>query len=748
MNAKLTPILRGLLLALVLVGACAAPLHACRIVVPPHWPPRPFPPHPRPRPPALREMEVKSHRVQIDIRRHTATITVEAVFHNPNHRQIEGTYLFPIARGAAVSSFAMTMNGRTMEAELLPAGKARSIYESIVRSMKDPALLEYADEGLLRARVFPIGANADVAIRLTYEQIVRRDGTLCRVRYPLLSAKPGGTNALQTLEIVTRIDTGGGLRNVFAPGFKTELDQRKGGKATLTYKASNVVPDRDFEVLYSEDKRPVGVEFLGYRKNGKGYFMMLVAPDSELQAQEIGSKEITFVVDTSGSMMGDKIRQAREALFFCIKALGENDTFNIVRFSTDVDALAEVPMPASEANREKALEFVEGLRASGGTAIDDALVFALGQPPPKERVGMIVFLTDGLPTVGETDVAVILKHAAAAVGARRVFSFGVGFDVNTKLLGALADKTRGSSSYVRPKENLEIALSNFYSRVAHPVLTDLRIDSKGVRLSQLNPSRLPDLFKGAQITVTGRYEGTGRREMALSGVVGGTRETFRFPVDLDGNLRNAFVPRLWAVARVGYLQEQIALNGRTDELVDEIRRLGREYGILTEYTSFLIVEDGVKREELEKVRAEFRRVERGRANRMDSGKGAVDRSIRAKAMKQAAAPEAAGADSFGMSLRTSGEVRRVFDAAGLDEKRVRAMVRCLHDKTFYLRRADGVWYDSQIPAGQTPDIDVEVKAWSDEYFQLLRKHPLLRRYLLVGDNLVLCIDGKTIRIRP
>ena len=735
-------------LAAFLLGTLGA--MACRIIVPP-WPPPPwYPPPPRPLPRPPRQpvpMEVKEHRVIIDVRRHVADITVEATFHNPNPFRIEGVYIFPVGPGAAVSSFAMRVNGRTLEADLLDADKARGIYEDIVRRLKDPALLEYAGEGLLKARVFPIEGRADVRVQLAYEVALRREGGLYRLVYPFLSAKPGGNNRIRKARIEVHVEGDLPLKNLFTPGFDTSIRRDGNRRATLTWEADNVIPDRDFTLLFSEEKGPVGIDFLSFKEGDEGYFLLVISPDSELQAEELAAKEITFVIDTSGSMMGDKIRQAKAALSFCINALNEDDRFNIIAFSTDVVAFSDHPVPAGREERDAAREFISGLRARGGTAIDRALQKALKSEPSRDRPAFTVFITDGLPTVGETDPRVILKHAGEAAGDRRIFAFGVGYDVNTRLLDGLCRGTRGTSTYVRPRENLEVALSSFYEKIAYPVMTDLELDSDGVPLRELNPPELPDLFRGGELRVTGRFTGKGSRSMVLSGRVAGVQENFRFRADLDGKRGNTFIPRMWAVSRVGYLQEQIRINGAQKELVDEIKRLGRKYGILTEYTSFLIVEDNVDRRRVEAAKRAFRQGQAAMDQR-DSGALAVEGAVRAKALQRGGYGGAGAGGAALPAAKPSAPVHEVYRAAGIKDEEVASMVKAAGNKTFYLRRSTDTWVDSLIPAGTSPKIDVEIKAWSPEYFALVRDYPELSRYLRVGKRLIIVLDGRTIRIAP
>ena len=725
------PVLRIAVLLLTLLLPAAL---ACRIIIPPPWPPRPWPPPEPVRP--VQPMEVRSHKAVIDINRNVAKVSIEAVFHNPNSFRVEGTYLFPIGRKAVVSSFTMTVDGKTLEAELLEADKARQIYEDIVRRMKDPALLEYLDQGLLKARVFPIEPNKDVKVTLAYEEPVTREGLLSRFTYPLLSVKPDAGGAVKKLTVEVNVRTASGTKSLFCPGFETAVKKREGNVASLSFEASDYTPDKDFQIIFSESAKKIGVDFLAYKRGEEGYFMMVIAPDSELQKTEIAAKDVTFVLDTSGSMMGSKIDQAKQALLFCIDSLNKDDNFNLITFSTDVVPFSKEPIRATSGNREKAREFISSVKAMGGTAIDDALAAALTAKTDPARVSMIVFLTDGLPTVGEVDPEKILSRIEGKKG-QRIFTFGVGYDVNARLLDGTAAKSGGYSSYVRPGENLELALSSFYEKIAFPVMTELKLETGDVELREMNPRTLPDLFRGAQLVVTGRCKGAGKASMKLSGTISGTRENFLFEADLEGDAQNAFVPRQWAINQVGYLQEQLRLHGQNQELINEIKRLGRQYGILTPYTSFLIVEQGIERDHVDVVRREFDRYEKAAA--ADAGPMAVEAARMSGAMQHGAG-EARG----GFSGMYGG--RELIASTGLTEGEVARLVIRAYDKTFYRRAADGFWYDAEIPTEETPKTDIEVEAYSTEFFKLLAQYPVLKKYMLAGSKLVIRLDGKIIRI--
>jgi len=601
---------------------------------------------------------------------------------------------------------------------------------------------------MVKARVFPIEPFKEVKIQLSYDQKVKKDGALSRFTYPLFSLRPEKNGAVKSLLVDVNINTKTPLKTVYCPGFKTSVKKTDPNKARLTFEGTNFKPSKDFEVVFGESKQRIGVDFLTYKKGDDGYFMMFLNPDSELQAQEIKAKDITFVVDTSGSMQGDKIKQAKEALKFCVNSLNPQDRFNIISFSTDVYPFQKNAVDANDDNKKKAIEFIKGIRAIGGTAIYDALQMSLKAEVRADAVGMNVFLTDGRPTIGNTDIKEILKQFDNTDNKSRFFTFGVGFDVNTDLLSGIASKTHGFAEFVKPEEDLELALSGFYTKISSPVMSDLKIDSADLRLTKMNPGTLPNLFRGEQVIVTGRYQGKGKKSMKCSGIVNKTREFFNFDADLDGQSANGFIPRIWASSRVGYLMEQIKLNGTKKELVDEIKHLGRQYAILTPYTSFLIVEEGMNIDELADIRRKGDRVSRN-FTQASSGKEAVENAIKMKKMQESASAPGVSVDgdvAGGAFFSDKDSETKSEKAFGYSKNILQKLVKVAFDKTFYLRQKDGYMYDSLIAAGTQPKIDMTVKAYSIEFFKLLKDVPLLVKYLKAGDQLVIKIDGKVYKI--
>ncbi|HIE52868.1 MAG TPA: VWA domain-containing protein [Armatimonadetes bacterium] len=747
--------------------------------------PRPIPPVPHPRP-----LAVAQQQVQVTIKGFAATTHLTQVFYNQYRYQLEGTYLFPLPEGAAVSDFALYIDGERYGAELLEREEARRIYESIVRRTRDPALLEYVGRNLFRARIFPIPPLSEKRIELEYSQTLPHDAGLVSYVFPLkrkafarpprppirpLRERPRDDPRLYRYEpgvvgevvIAVDIESQVPIKAVYSPTHDLDVRRRGDYIVQASFEQRNLRPQRDFILYYTLSEEQFGLNLLAHRRYGdeKGYFMLLLAPKHELREQEIAAKDIVFVFDTSGSMSGRKIEQARAALKFCLEHLNRRDRFNVLSFSTGVDLFAKELVPASERRIAEAKEFVEDFRAAGGTAINDGLLAGLKLFRPTERPQMLVFLTDGLPTVGERNVKNILRNVSRANEPEvRCFVFGVGDDVNTFLLDKLSAENRGVTTYVRPGEDLEIAVSSFYLKVSSPVLSDLdlevrgvrvydlyprTLEVRGVRVYDLYPRTLPDLFRGTQLTIFGRYEGWGEAEVILRGRLEGRRETFRYPVELPRRERkNDFIPRLWARRKIGHLLEEIRLEGEDPELREEVIRLATRYGIVTPYTSFLVQEprrrwgDWAFRRPPEEWLREVPVLGQLRRDRAEAGMpGALG----------PAGPPTPSLSAQG-SLGGSGAVRASQYIAGLkaserESEREVETIRHVGDKTFYLH--EEVWVDSDFPEepkeGQTV---LEIKYDSEAYWDLLTKRPELGKYLALGEKVWVNYRGVLLKIGP
>ena len=552
-----------------------------------------------PRQPVLHPIQVKSHQVTASLKSGIAVTSVEQVFHNPNARQLEGTYIFPLADDAAVQAFSLWMNGQEVKGELLEANKARGIYEDIVRRMKDPGLLEYVGKRMFKCRVFPSPATGDCRIKLTYTHQLKREGGLAEFTYPLRArtgetGNTGGTQGLLSVavDITDTVD----IRNIYSPTHAVDIKRKDARHIKVSFEAKNVSPERDFKLFYNVSSKEVGLSLIPFKPDGEdGYFMAILTPRDTASDEEVVGKDIVFVLDRSGSMLeGGKIFQAQKALSFCLASLNPKDNFGLISFSTEAEAYHASMQAASRENIQKAVNHVEKkILARGGTAIDEAMQMALKMNTNKDRPFMVVFLTDGEPTIGERDPTVIARNVKGAAEKNvRVFCFGLGFDVNSDLLEQLARDNRGSSTFVVPKENIEVKVSAFYTRVSSPVLTDAAVEFVGLDAYDVYPKNIGDVFRDQQITVVGRYRKGGAHAVALRGKMKNRDKEIvhecTFP---DKETTNDFIPRIWALRKVGYMLDSIRLHGESKEVREEVVRLSKQYGIMTPYTSWLVIED-------------------------------------------------------------------------------------------------------------------------------------------------------------
>src|ERR1041385_1195278 len=513
------------------------------------WPPRPIPP--RPRPHIFAPLEVSSVKSQTRINDQVAVTSIDQEFYNPNAARLEGTFVFPLPKGAHLDKFTMEIDGKKVEAELLGADKARRMYEDIVRRSKDPALMEYAGQDLFKVHIFPIEPNSKKRITLSYTQLLKLDCGLVSYVFPLNTEK-FSSKPIREVSVKVELETKRPLKSIYSPTHSVEIKRHGSTSATVGYEASDVQPDADFALYFAPEKDDIGLNLLTHRVSDEdGYFLLLASPGIDVKEKQVVLKDVVFVLDTSGSMAGKKLEQARKALQFCVNNLNDGDRFEIMRFSTEVESLFNHLASANSQNRGKAEEFIKDLKAIGGTAIDDALRQALeirsdrsrdrdSEEPRREkdshesgsRPFVVIFLTDGCPTVGVTSEEEIVANAKKrAQGETRIFCFGIGTDVNTHLLDRISEDTHAFCQYVLPDEDLEVKVSSFYSKIKDPVLAHPKLEFTGdIHVSKLYPTALPDLFKGEQLVLVVRYSGKGDSAAMISGEVNGERKKFTYDV--------------------------------------------------------------------------------------------------------------------------------------------------------------------------------------------------------------------------
>lgn len=681
-------------------------------------------------------VEKTRSEARVTVEGRVARVELTEWFKNEGDQVAEGEYLYPLSGEAAFAGFSLWQGEDELRGEVMDRERARDIYEEIVRRRADPALIELAGHGLLRARVFPIDPGQERRVQLRYTQLLATSGDALHFRYaggvrggepdrpaprPLRGPAPrrserdqkrlrersaDAERARTDFEMV--VEEGDGFLDPFSPTHALQRE-RRGGRLIV-----RLVDELAGELsVFLPRARPgVGLTVASHRPVGEPGYLMLTLTPGLMDEAPPEPRDVTVVVDVSGSMAGEKVRQARDAIHALLETFDAGDRFRLVAFSNSVRAQSEGWRSAEDAELREAAGWVDRLEADGGTNLEVALAEAFRVAPGEGRLPVVIFLTDGLPTVGERDPERIAADAERARGRARVFAFGVGHDVNTHLLDRISAVTRGSTDYVQPGESVERALSLLAAKIRHPVLTDLELAAAPARLREVYPVDLPDVFAGQDLVLLARYEAEGEGEVAITGRRLGRTERFSTRARLpDRSEANAYLPRLWASRKLGHLTRQLWLEGPTPSLVEEIRQTALRYGLPSEYTAYLVEEPGVVA------------LDRGRgggggrggalgfgvaapgAPAQAQGAGAVASAARARLLRQAS--RAADVDVVARELEArANEVEGTRMAAG---------------RLFQER--DWVWTEHSPTADRLPVITVEL--FSRAWFQLLDALPEL-----------------------
>src|SRR5216110_2620628 len=659
-------------------------------------PVRPVPPN------VMGRIERLRSAVQVSVTGRIARVTVEEWFRNNGPVMDEGMYHFPLPGEAVFSSYSLWQGDQELRGEAMDATQARSIYEAIVRQKRDPALIELAGQGLIRARVFPIAPGETRKITLKYTQLLDRAGDAWRFHY--LSDRNRQT-APRSFRL--EVDSAARFGDPYSPTHQVQVTRRD-NRLEVTLSEGSAAAG-DFELLLPLARGLIGLSLIPHHPVGEdGYFMLLLAPGAAADAATL-RRDVVAVIDVSGSMSGEKIQQAKSALIQLLGTLREGDRFRLVAFSGGVRRYAQGWTGVTADARRDAETWIRSLEAEGGTNIAGALTEAFAQVPAEQSLGVVVFLTDGQASTGETDPEKIAASAEQGRGKFRVFSFGVGDDVNTYLLDRLTERARGTTEYIRPGENIERAVGTLAAKVASPVLTDVTITAgSGIELYDVQPGNLPDLFAGDEMVVLGRYRGlgTGEWSVTVQGRRNGRQEEFRTSVGDRENAEARYIEQLWAARKAGALSRQIRLRGQTRELMDALKQLALRYGILTEYTSYLVQEPNVAMRQ----RAEDRVMQAPAAAPVDqAGAGSIGRAAQDKSMAGAMRLDAVTVVN-GMEID---EFRRARSGINPTQR--------VGGRLFILR--DSTWTD--LGHGDSLRV-VTIAPYSDAYFALLKLMPDLR----------------------
>ena len=679
-----------------------------------------------------------------------ATTTLNISLRNPSRRGQEAELIVPVPAGAVIRSFGFEGAGPELTAKILPKDEARRIYDEIVRKMRDPALLEFIGYNLVRSSVFPVEPGKTQKVQLVYENLLPADGD--RVDYELPRTESLDYTLPWTISV--SIKSKRPISTVYSPSHEVKIDRKSPTEIHIALASGAQTQPGPFRLSYLLERNGVTASLLAYPdpKIGGGYFLLLAglpAPSLEGRRKPTIKREVTLVLDRSGSMNGEKLDQVREAALQVLAGLEDGEAFNIIVYNTGVDLFSERPVLKSKKTIRAAREYLNTLKAAGGTNIHDALIEALRQKPTGDMLPIVLFLTDGLPTVGNTSEKAIRQLAAKGnPHQRRIFTFGVGVDVNTPLLDKIAEESRATSTFVLPKEDVEVKVASVFKKLSGPILANPVLtcrsaaDIAGNPVRDIIPSKLPDLFEDDQLVLLGQYLNDQPVVFEISGNYLGEKRRFIFTFDFDqATTRNAFVPRLWASRKIAALIDairQLGADGHTPppndprmkELVDEIVRLSTEFGILTEYTAFL-AREGTDLAARDDIRRSAGRNLEERAMEVRSGLGSVNQSA-----------------NYGkMRAQKSLNFRNDFYDAEMNEVSI-ATVQQVNDRAFYKR--GNRWVDSRMvtkDGQQKPSRVIEVG--SEEFWTLVKRLAKENRpgCIALKGEILLDLDGEAVLVK-
>lgn len=739
---------------------------------------------------------VKYHHVAISVRDQVASVSIDQEFVNLSSSMMEVEYLFPVPPDAAIDSMTLVVNGKEFAAKLLKADEARRIYEEIVRRKKDPALLEYVGFGLVKTSAFPLEPGKPAHVLVTYKNVCKKDRDLVSVWYPLNTEKYSA-KAIDDVEVSVDIKSAADITAIYSPSHDLTTERKGARHVKATYHAKDTLPTQDFQVFYKEANEDVGATLMTQMGEGgrDGYFMLLASPNPASSKAKVAPKDVLVVLDRSGSMSENKkLEQAKEALRFVLRNLNKNDRFNVISYNDSVEPFFDEMTEVSKKKVDEAMERVDSLEPAGGTNIHEAMSVSMrmlaGRSAERMRDGdneatvergapnrprYIIFLTDGRPTVGKTDEDVIIRDTTRAnkESGARLFTFGVGYDVNVRLLDKLVGENNGRSDYVKPNEPIEGKISSLYSKIRNPVMTNLKIEVQGLKLRDMYPRQLPDLFEGDQIVLVGRFDrkdlerlpseekGVCTTTLVIKGIFEGRERGFEYPVTIQSGKngwRYDFVEKLWAVRRVGFLLDEIQLHGKNQEIVDELVRLSRDYGIMTPYTSFLADETT----RLDRPADVSRKADVGAASlsEVTGASGQVNAKNRQELNVATATPPSTWAPAKasgpgGKDMKGGVQVFGNRDKEGYEQAKketVGSNMQIAGNQAMY--RRGNMWMTpdtAQMDLAKDKDKIKVIDRFSDEYFELVRANTTAQNQVMAtqgaNEELLVNLRGQVYRIR-
>ncbi len=565
---------------------------------------------------------LKHTDVKADISGFLVRATVTQEFENTADYKIEAVYTFPLPNNAAVDDMTMLVGGRTVKGKIKKREEAKQIYEDARRNGNVASLLDQERPNIFTQSVTNIMPGEKIKIVISYVETLEYEDGNYEFVFPMVVgpryilgnaiskqgggwaddtdrvpdasritpnvAKPG-TRAGHDISVEVSLDAGVPLDNLLSKTHDIEITRNGNNKAVVKLKNQSTLPNKDFILKYDVAGKKINDAVLTHNGSNGGFFQFILQPPDRPTTEQITPKELVFVLDTSGSMSGFPIEKAKEAMKHAIDGLNPRDTFNLITFAGDTHVLFPKPVAATRENLRLAQDFLADRRGGGGTEMMKAIRAALDPTNSQEHVRIVCFMTDGYIGNENEIISEIKQHPKA-----RIFSFGIGSSVNRFLLDKMAQAGRGEVEYVALNDDGSKAAQRFHERVQNPLLTDIEVEWGGLQVADVLPKQIPDLFSAKPLVLTGKYTGSGRATIRLRGKQAGQLLTREIVVDFPASqAQHDVLATLWARTKIDDLTMQDPGNAERLDLRESITALGLQYRLMTQYTSFVAVEEKI-----------------------------------------------------------------------------------------------------------------------------------------------------------
>lgn len=566
---------------------------------------------------------LKHTDVKVEISGFLARVNVTQEFHNPLNEKIEAVYVFPMSQNAAVDSMTMLVGERKILGKIKRREEAREIYEQARAAGKTASLLDQERPNIFTQSVANILPGETIKIEISYVETLKYEDGRYEFSFPMVvgpryipgkqagrpdtdavpdaarvspQITPKGTRAGHDISLEVTLDAGVPIDNLNAALHKVAVQRVNTNRAVIKLERQNEIPNRDFILTYDVSGAKIEDALLAHRTAQNGLFTFILQPPERVTPAEVTPKEIVFVVDTSGSMMGFPLEKGKELINMALANLYEKDTFNLITFSGDTHILFEKPVPATPENVKRAQQFLNSNRGGGGTEMMKAIRASLDPSDSQQHLRIVVFVTDGYVGNDFQIISEVQKHRNA-----RVFSFGIGNSVNRFLLDKMAEQGRGEVSYITLSDDGSSAAKRLHERIRNPILTDISIDWNGLPVEEVYPKDIPDLFSAQPVVVVGRYTKAAKGSIKLKGKMAGQDYEREIKVVFpEKEAAHDALGSIWARRKIDYLMNQdmagLQSGNTRDDLREAIIDIGLEYKLMTQFTSFVAVEETVIKE--------------------------------------------------------------------------------------------------------------------------------------------------------